>query len=45
MQNALLATALSGLSMQQPVRIWIKNDPHDLAGITVQTCFSVLLIE
>jgi hypothetical protein len=45
MQNSLLATALSGLSMQQPVRIWVANDPFVLAGITVQTCFSVLLIE
>jgi hypothetical protein len=45
MQNSLLATALSGLSMQQPVRIWIANDPSVLAGITVQTCYSVLLIE
>jgi hypothetical protein len=45
MQNSLLATALSALSLQQPVRIWVANDPHVIAGITVQTCFSVLLIE
>jgi hypothetical protein len=45
MQNSLLATSLSALSMQQPVRVWVANDPHDLAGISVQTCFSVLLIE
>jgi hypothetical protein len=45
MQNSLLATALSALSMQQPVRVWVANDPHILAGVTVQTCFSVLLIE
>ena len=45
MKNPLLATALSGLSLQQPVRIWVMNDPRTLAGITVQTCYSVLLIE
>jgi hypothetical protein len=45
MQNSLLATALSGLSMQQPVRIWVMNDPFVLAGLNVQTCYSVLLIE
>ena len=45
MQNSLLATSLSALSMQQPVRIWVANDPHNLAGVSVQTCFSVLLIE
>lgn len=45
MQNSLLATALSAISLQQPVRIWVQNDPHSLAGITVQTCFSVLLVD
>jgi hypothetical protein len=45
MQNSLLATALSALSMQQPVRIWVAADPHVIAGITVQTCYSVLLFE
>ena len=45
MKNSLLATALSALSMQQPVMVWVANDPHVFAGISVQTCFSVLLIE
>jgi hypothetical protein len=45
MQNSLLATALSGLSLQQPVRIWVANDPHTLAGLRVQTCYSVLAVQ
>ena len=45
MQNSLLATALSAMSMQQEVRVWVANDPHNIAGVTVQTCFSVLLIQ
>jgi hypothetical protein len=45
MQNSLLATALSAISLQQSVRIWVANDPHSLAGITVQTCYSVLLVD
>ncbi len=44
MQNSLLAVALSAVSLQQPVRIWVANDPHLIAGITVQTCYAVLLI-
>ena len=44
MQNQLLATALTALSTGEQVRIWVSDDPHNLAGITVQTCFSVLLI-
>jgi hypothetical protein len=45
MQNSLLAVALSAISLQQPVRIWVQNDPHVIAGITVQTCYSILLVE
>jgi len=45
MQNSLLAVALSAISLQQPVRIWVANDPHPLAGLTVQTCYSVLLVD
>jgi hypothetical protein len=42
-QNALLATALSAVSMQLPVDIFVYNDPRTIAGIQVQTC-AVLLI-
>jgi hypothetical protein len=45
MQNSLLATALSALSMQQEVRVWVDDDPNVIAGITVQTCYSILLLE
>ena len=40
--NALLATALTVQSTGEQARIWVMNDPHDIAGITVQTCYSVL---
>lgn len=45
MKNPLLAVALSAISLQQPVRIWAANDPNVIAGITVQTCYSLLLVE
>jgi hypothetical protein len=43
MQNSLLATALSGISLQQEVRVWVMADSVSLPGITAQTCYSILL--
>ena len=44
MSNSLLATALSALSLQQPVRIWVLADSAPLVGITVQTCLALLVV-
>jgi len=44
MQNSLLATALSAVSLQQEVRVWVMNDSVPLPGITAQTCYSILLL-
>jgi hypothetical protein len=43
MQNSLLATALSGISLQQEVRVWVMADSVPLPGIIAQTCYSILL--
>ena len=43
MQNPLLATALSSISLQQEVRVWVMADSVSLPGITAQTCYSILL--
>ena len=40
--NSLLATALTAQSMGAQARIWVADDPHSLAGLTVQTCYSIL---
>ena len=40
-QNMLLATALTSVSLNQPVKIWVDNDTHDFVGMSVQTCYSV----
>ena len=40
--KALLATALTAMSMGNPVRAWVMNDPHTVAGLAVQTCYSIL---
>ena len=41
--KSLQGTALTARSMGHPVRAWVMNDPHTVAGIPVQTCFSILL--
>jgi len=45
LQNPLLATALSAVSLQQEVRVWVMNDSVPLPGITAQTCYSILLLK
>lgn len=40
--KALLATALTLMTAGVPGKVWVANDPHTLAGLPVQTCFSVL---
>ena len=42
MANALLATALTLMSTGAQGKVWVMNDPHTIAGLSVQTCFSVL---
>lgn len=42
-QNPLLATILTAVSLNKPVRVWILSGTYDLVGLTVQTCYSVLL--
>lgn len=42
MANELLATALTAMSMGAEARVWVANDPHDIAGIETQTAYSVL---
>jgi len=43
MQNSLLATALSAISLQQQARVWVSSTTQALPGITPQICTSVLL--
>ena len=45
MGNQLLAVALSAVSLQQPVRVWVDSDAVNVGGIIMQTCYSVLLVE
>ena len=45
MANELLATALTVMSTGKQARIWVKNDPHSLVDIELQTAFSLLCIE
>jgi len=45
MGNQLLAVALSAVSLQQPVRVWVDSDAVNVGGIIMQTCYSVLLID
>lgn len=42
-QNMLLATALTAVSLTKPAKIWVMADSHDLVGMTVQTCYSILM--
>ena len=45
MANELLATALTAMSTGMQARVWIMNDPHTIAGITVYTAYSVLVVQ
>ena len=41
--KAMLATALTAISNGSTVRVWVMNDLHTLAGLSVQTAYSVLI--
>ena len=45
MDKSLLATALTAMTMGSQARIWVMDDPHNLVGLTVQTCYSILFSE
>jgi len=45
MQNPLFASALTAVSMQKLVGIYVTNDPHYFAGVTVQTCYSLFVMQ
>ena len=45
MQNQLFASALTAVSMQKLVGIYVTNDPHYFAGVTVQTCYSLFVMQ
>ena len=45
MQNPLFASALTALSMQKSASIYVTNDPHYFAGVTVQTCYSLMILQ
>jgi hypothetical protein len=43
--NKLLAVALTGMSADSKIIIWVSDDPHPFAGITVRTIFGMRAVK
>jgi hypothetical protein len=40
-QNMLLATALTAVSLNKPVKIWVLTGTQNFAGVSCQICYAV----
>ena len=43
MQNQLYASALTAVSIQKSVSVYVADDPHFISGTPVQTCLSLII--
>ena len=43
--NKLLAVALTGISADSKIIIWVSDDPHPFAGVTVRTIFGMRAVK
>ena len=43
MKNQLFASALTAVSIQKSVSVYVADDPHVINGTPVQTCFSLII--